>query len=257
MTRSMHALGCVAIALSLAAYGTARADIVHRYTFNDGTANDSAGSLNGVLTNHASVSGGKLVLDGTDDYLSLGNGIVPTASANGTTIVAWFNASTTIGDWTRVFDFGSGPANSVYFTPYIIWEARRNGVYFEPAAGVWGGTPLNDGIEHMAAVTITPNGGTNGYGALTLYVDGASVGSIAMTSSLSTLASGPCNYLGKSQYLGNNYFQGSIDELRVYDTVLDATAIGSLSPTVPEPSLMILMATGLLGFLAYAWRKRR
>ena len=30
-----------------------------------------------------------------------------------------------------------------------------------------------------------------------------------------------------------------------------------VSTTVPEPSVIVLLATGLLGLLAYAWRKRK
>jgi hypothetical protein len=45
----------------------------------------------------------------------------------------------------------------------------------------------------------------------------------------------------------------------VTDIRLDDTPGGSapVLPTVPEPSTMVLLASGLIGLLAYAWRKRK
>ena len=40
------------------------------------------------------------------------------------------------------------------------------------------------------------------------------------------------------------------------DTVLSAGEIAGLA-TIPEPSALILLASGLFGLLAYAWRKRK
>ena len=56
--------------------------LVHRYSFNDGTANDSVGSANGTLVGNATISGGQLVLPNTTsaapatDYLQLPAGIL-------------------------------------------------------------------------------------------------------------------------------------------------------------------------------------
>jgi hypothetical protein len=50
---------------------------------------------------------------------------------------------------------------------------------------------------------------------------------------------------------------GGIDEVAIYNRVLSATEIHDHFLGVPEPSALVLLATGVLGLLAYAWRKRR
>ena len=53
---------------------------------------------------------------------------------------------------------------------------------------------------------------------------------------------------------------GSLDEVRVYNTALTQSQIvaaAEATNNVPEPSTLVLLATGLIGLLCYAWRKRR
>jgi hypothetical protein len=56
---------------------------------------------------------------------------------------------------------------------------------------------------------------------------------------------------GPNSQCANGYF----DEVRIYDTVLTASQVAGL--TVPEPGTLGLAVSGLIGLLAYAWRKRR
>ncbi len=58
---------------------------------------------------------------------------------------------------------------------------------------------------------------------------------------------------------GRSTFHGRIDEAAVYDTALSGTQIAAhyQASMVPEPGTLALLATGLIGLLAYAWRKRR
>jgi hypothetical protein len=48
---------------------SAQLNLRHLWSFNDGTARDSVGAAHGTLHNGASIQGGRLVLDGIDDYL--------------------------------------------------------------------------------------------------------------------------------------------------------------------------------------------
>ena len=77
---------------------------------------------------------------------------------------------------------------------------------------------------------------------LSLIVDGGT----PKTTTVSPFTSPPG---AKTLYIGTNSsgsrgFTGAIDEVVV-------------SNLVPEPTALVLLATGLIGLLAYAWRKRK
>ena len=55
------------------------------------------------------------------------------------------------------------------------------------------------------------------------------------------------------------YFTGALDEYAVYNRALSGSDIANHASLagVPEPTSCVLLITGLLGLLAYAWRKRK
>jgi hypothetical protein len=125
-------LACAAAAAMMSA-STSRAGLTHRYSFDDGTANDSVGSDHGTLvTNTLSapvpiISGGQLDLNNPGfsgpsnqrNYLSLPPGILP--SSGSATIEQWFTFSGS-GFFTEAYTFTNhandtnqpGPANGQY-----------------------------------------------------------------------------------------------------------------------------------------------
>src|SRR5438034_115595 len=85
------AVSAAAAAAILAAANLAKADLTHRYSFNDGTANDSIGGANGLLVNPdglATITGGQVNFANngvnnnvlTGHYVDLPNGIAATSS---------------------------------------------------------------------------------------------------------------------------------------------------------------------------------
>ncbi|NLF09848.1 MAG: PEP-CTERM sorting domain-containing protein [Pirellulaceae bacterium] len=54
-------------------------------------------------------------------------------------------------------------------------------------------------------------------------------------------------------------FKGRIDEAAIYDLALSGERIAAhyAAATIPEPGTIALLASGLIGLLAYAWRRRK
>jgi hypothetical protein len=252
--RSMRMLLSVVLVALLAS--AAQAELIHQYTFNDGTANDSVGSVNGTLSG-ATVSGGKASFDGTDDYISFGSQIVPTSGVTGVTVVAWFNADASNAGSAQVFSLGvsASAGNWLFYIPTVsrIGIKTGSGSTLNAAS-----TAQNDGKDHVVAAVITTTGGANNYGTLSYYLDGVFKSSVDLTSADNlSLLSGTTNSLAKGANGGDAYYKGTIDEFRVYNTALSATEISVLTSEVPEPSSTALLLTAIGGALAYAWRKKR
>jgi hypothetical protein len=131
------------------------------------------------------------------------------------------------------------------------------------------GKNLADGNWHYVAAAY--NGGGSSAG-LSLFVDGSAV--VAPTAgdgdTLGSIQNTGLLDIGQrdsGSVLADKVFKGSIDEVAVYGSVLSGTDIAAhwaarndigLTPDpVPEPSTVVFLTTGLLGLLAYAWRKRK
>jgi len=85
-----------------------------------------------------------------------------------------------------------------------------------------GTAALPTGVWTHVAVTLAGATGT-------LYVNGVAVGTnSAMTTAPFRMSSTSQNWLGRSQYPADPYFNGLIDDLRIYRGVLTAAQIAAL-----------------------------
>jgi hypothetical protein len=206
----------------------ASATLRHLYTFNDGTANDSAGTAHGTLVNGAATTfDGQVDLDGADDYVDLPGGTIAINTYTNVTLESWFTLDATPA-WQRLYDFGDTNVDNL----------GRNYIFYSPSTGLGdhravisdadpgfnseqvaiGGPTLGTGLEHHIAVTIS-NGGN-----MTLYRNGVQVAQTALTKSLATVSTAFA-LLGESTYPGDSNLNGRIDEFRIYDTALSATDV--------------------------------
>jgi hypothetical protein len=211
-----------------------RAAITHRYSFNDGTVNDSIGNAHGVLANGASVIGGKLVLanDGvqtnasTGQYVSLPLNVLQTRNF---TLAVWF----TYGGgnaWQRIIDFGNSvpnPTNGMVGQGFIILANSGSSIIGQFSLNSWGGTPTDVvngtawpvGGQHCLAYVHNLNMGQE-----LLYLDGKRVG--LGTASIDPTTANYTNFwIGRSQFSQDPFYNGSLDELRTYDQALSAAEI--------------------------------
>jgi hypothetical protein len=75
---------------------------------------------------------------------------------------------------------------------------------------------------------------------ISIYLDGAPVFSDT-TEVDSVITTAPMTF-GRSTYWASQYFEGMIDEVRIYDRTLNASEIATLS--VPEPATILLLSLG-------------
>jgi fibronectin type 3 domain-containing protein len=192
------------------------------------TAADSSGNgHNSTLVNGPAFAPGRidnaLVFTGSSSqYATLPAGLVSTL--NDFTISTWVKP-TTLENWARVFDFGSGTATNMFFTPQADATGKpRFAIKISDSAEqlIDGTDALATGVWTHIAVTLS---GTTG----TLYVNGVAVGTNnAMTFKPSGMDSTTQNYLGKSQY-SDPYLNGALDDFRIYRSALSASEIGILA----------------------------
>ena len=187
----------------------------------DASGNGHPGALAGGASWVAGKKANAVSLNGSNGYVSLPAGLL--SDVGDFTIAAWvyWNAAR---NWERIFDFGSGTGN------YMMLTARAGSGKLRFAMTVNGGNGerVIDGAAALptaqwvhVAVTLS---GKNA----TLYVNGAVSGSNAdMFLAPFRLGDTTQNWIGRSQY-PDPYFNGKIDDFRIYRGALGASAVAAL-----------------------------
>ena len=194
-------------------------------TAADATGRFGASALQGGTARVAGREGNAVVLDGkAGSYVALPAGVVSKDLAD-FSITAWLYIDS-LTTWSRVFDFGSGERR------YMMLTARSNSgtprfaistVHGYNEQVIDGSAALPTGKWVHVAVTVS--------GALgTLYVDGVEAGSNAqMSLGPFDLGSTTQNWLGRSQFSGDSYLKGRIDDFRIYSGALGSADVAALA----------------------------
>ncbi len=197
----------------------------------DSSTNGNTGTLTNGPTWTTGQIGGAVNFDGTNDYISLPSTInVSTLGAWS----AWFKTSSSGNNEIIGKDKFNGPTNSNHRVALISGQVVfYDGTNDVAAYTLTSPSTYNDGNwHHMTA--------TWGMGAK-LYVDG-----VVVASSTSNAADNSGTYIsiGRNNNEGNTptwYFNGQIDEARIYNRVLSSDEVGSLyrltSPTGVDTNL--------------------
>jgi hypothetical protein len=114
-------------------------------------------------------------------------------------------------------------------------------------------------------VAITKDPTVSGSAAVSFYVNGGllngglqesgTIGQSSGTSSTGSNGAARRMFFGASGVI-ENYYQGGMDEVYVYNEVLDAATIAGLS-VVPEPGSLVLISLGAVSMGGYFLRKRK
>jgi len=192
--------------------------LVAAYNFNEGigtTVTDASGNgNNGTLNSGVTWStlgkfGNALSFNGTSGLVT----IPDTASlrlTNAMTLEAWVFPTSHAGSWRDVIYKG----NDNYF---LEGQSSQNGA---PAVGGTFGQTFGTGP--LVLNTWTHLAVTYDRATLRLYINGVQISSVARTASIAT-STNPLQIGGDSIY--GQYFQGTIDEVRVYNRALSQTEI--------------------------------
>jgi hypothetical protein len=167
-----------------------------------------------------------------------------TTGSSGLSFACWFKSSGS-GQWSHIFDFSNGPSsNNIYMGVNHI-NGLQLSVY---NAGVQQSqilnavSNINSGVWYHVVWTLDPSG------TWILYLNGASFTQVTNYFYPQAI-SRATNYLGKSNW-ADPYFNGAIDEFRMYNRVLtssDAQLVylgvcaGTSSPTL-TPSVVPTIA---------------
>lgn len=192
----------------------------------DVDAREHMDRYDGALANGATVAdepgrGRVLALDGVSQHATL-----PLAVANARTFSAWvkWNGG---GAWQRIFDFGVDTTRYLFLTPASGSGVMRLGIRNGGAEqGVSATAALPVGVWCHVAATI--DGGN-----ATLYLNGAPIASAGGVTIRPWEILARNNYLGRSQFAADPYFNGRLDAVRIFGRALSATEIADIAAAPP------------------------
>ena len=207
--------------------GLNRLGLVSQWGMDEGsglTAYDSQGTNNGTLTNgptwqsgSSCVSGSCLSFDGSSNYVDAGNGTNLNIT-NVVTLAAWIKSNSSSQDWGTVVGKGFETSANYSFEVASNWIRLTTGngtsysgtdLYY-PVVGQW---------FYMVGVFTTVGSTTK----LDMYINGAF--SKTDTKSWPLTVSATNFGIGHSSY--NTYFNGSIDDVRIYNRALSTDEIAN------------------------------
>jgi glucose/arabinose dehydrogenase len=184
-------------------------------TVSDASGLGNTGTISGATWTTAGRFGGALSFDGVDDWVT----VADSASLDlttGVTLEAWVRP-TTVNNWRTVIhkETGGGLA-------YLLYAANDVDLPVMYVTTNTGNDIPAPGSSQLPVNTWTHLAGTYDGSTIRLYVNGALVGSRAATGDIVTSAS-PLRIGGNSVW--GEFFQGQLDELRVYNRALSAAEI--------------------------------
>ncbi len=193
------------------------------------TASDASGNgNNGTLVNGVQPGfTGKVLradkFDGAAGHVALPNGYSDFTA--GMTVALWANPTTSLTSWARFIDLGNGAgSDNILFA--------RNGTSANLTFEVRLGTPTAGQItangvlalnqwQHFA-VTMDASGN------VIIYKNGVAVQTGTLTGVPNIVTRTNC-YIGRSDFPQDGYFQGKLDDFRIYNRVLTPDAILALA----------------------------
>jgi hypothetical protein len=229
-------LSCTILIIASAA----NAGLIHRYSFNDGTAKDSVGKIDGTLKGDAKIAEGKLVLDNGErlcsdsglGYLEFASSVIPKSGS--VSLVVWITAKEN-PQFSRVIDIGDSENGEGHAFIYLVPRHEEDQSRAAITAADTGaktyiaGSRLDDEKPHMAVIVIDGEAKK-----LHLYVDGKESAAEDLGDNTLDQVKPVHNWLGRSGFDADPGLSASIDEFRVYDHALSAEEVSAMQTAGPD-----------------------
>jgi len=204
-------------------------NLKHRYTFAI-DASDVAGTAHGTLQGGALIATNNVIFNGTSAYVDLPNNLV--TGYTSITLETWVTDNGS-GTWGRIFDFGNNNAGEDLQgtgTQYLFLALPggpgnlRGAITLNGNAGEqlleWAGN--RPAVGQKSHIVWTADAVSH---VGRLYVNGVQVAVNAnMTVTPADMGPTVNNWLGKSVW-PDPYFNGAMDEFRIYDVALPASLV--------------------------------
>ena len=285
MNNSKHLIGLVLLtACALLLPATSQGGLVSWWDFEgdllDNTGGNDGTGFGGVATG-ADTGRTALILDGTDDYMTVPSGTTSSLdmTTNDFTVSVWVRWDGGTSDRDFVFSHGAGGGLFNGFSMEVRTGSSAYATRLTLDGGATAAFPgtddsVADGAWHHLAVVVKGNGQVGG--TATFYVDGSVAGpaghavidpivDISALGSVSTTElSPPAIFTVGSNWNAGSLFLGSLDDLAIWTNALPASSIASLasgadtpaSVFIPEPTSTLLLVLGGLGLTVLRRRKR-
>ncbi|MHC4500919.1 MAG: LamG domain-containing protein, partial [Planctomycetota bacterium] len=192
-------------------------------------AYDSAGNNDGTLIDGPAWTpsgiNGSLIFDGVDDYVEVSDNSYLTLT--NITLVAWIKSNDKSDHKHIISNYTDIDPIAQFFHLYIEQDTGKATFQVDDADGtppyVVGISDVTDAQwHHLVGVRDTASG------LLTIYVDGIYENSIPDTTDV--IALDPANdlWIGGQYYFPTRYFNGMIDDVRIYDRALSPNDVAEL-----------------------------
>ena len=197
------------------------------------SAGDTAYTLNSAASLTAGRDGQAVSLNGTPNSYVTVNGDLSGVSSP-YSISVWIKPNDT-AMWTRVYDFGTGEDKYVFLAPsssfgdglprFVVKNGGAEQVLMSD-------TRLN--VGEWNNIVVTYDGTTT-----VMYLNGFNVGQTTdITIKPSDIGPTTNNWLGRSQYAADPYFNGMIDGFAVYDSALSEEEVREVAAEAYTDAVM-------------------